>query len=262
MSKVSAIIALWWKAEPEHVRKEYEKRAEIEKEEHARKYPDYKYNPKTKEQKAAERAQKAAEKKAAREAEKAAKAAEAHSPQSGGIQLYPVEGPSSLARGAAEHGVGPSPSLEFVPISSSDEFSSSASPMSMLPSPIAPTFAPAINASSDSLSSASSTTQFPPPAYAHPGYDPIAPIPHRIPSLDFGLSAFSSPSDSPPSYGDSEAFAPSLGDPMPAAPSAVPAQEVPRPILASDINSSFPSTTQLAMPQVRIALVHCAHHVC
>lgn len=43
---VSGVIAKWWKAEPEEVKAIWKAKAQRAKEEHARKYPGYKYRPK------------------------------------------------------------------------------------------------------------------------------------------------------------------------------------------------------------------------
>ena len=46
---ISRLIAATWKIEPDEVKLDYEKRAAIAKAEHKKKYPDYKYNPLSKE---------------------------------------------------------------------------------------------------------------------------------------------------------------------------------------------------------------------
>ncbi|KZV61439.1 high mobility group box, partial [Peniophora sp. CONT] len=45
---LSTKISLMWRNETEEVKKEYERRAERAKAEHARLYPDYKFEPKKK----------------------------------------------------------------------------------------------------------------------------------------------------------------------------------------------------------------------
>ncbi|KAI8975892.1 high mobility group box domain-containing protein, partial [Trametes punicea] len=42
---ISRTIGDMWKAEPDHVRKQFEKEAEIAKAKHAEQYPNYKYKP-------------------------------------------------------------------------------------------------------------------------------------------------------------------------------------------------------------------------
>ncbi|TFK75332.1 hypothetical protein BDN72DRAFT_787252 [Pluteus cervinus] len=55
---VSRLISTMWKSEAEDVRAEYERRADQKKAEHALRYPNYRYQPQTKEQKQQSRIQK------------------------------------------------------------------------------------------------------------------------------------------------------------------------------------------------------------
>ena len=71
----SRFIADRWKAEDEAIKLESEKRAAIAKAEHKKRFPDYKYNPLSKEAKEKMRAEEREAKKRAREEAKAVKAA-------------------------------------------------------------------------------------------------------------------------------------------------------------------------------------------
>lgn len=62
----SKIIASMWRSEPLHIRAEWERRAEEEKAKHKMIYPDYKFNPESKEKKEARKALKAQQKEIAR----------------------------------------------------------------------------------------------------------------------------------------------------------------------------------------------------
>ncbi|RKP04985.1 high mobility group box domain-containing protein, partial [Thamnocephalis sphaerospora] len=44
-TEVSKVVARWWKNEPEDVREQYREKAKQLSEEHKRRYPDYKYQP-------------------------------------------------------------------------------------------------------------------------------------------------------------------------------------------------------------------------
>ena len=61
-SDVSKAISAQWRNESEATRAEYERRAEIKKAEHHRLYPDYRFQPKSKEQKERQRLEKKQEK--------------------------------------------------------------------------------------------------------------------------------------------------------------------------------------------------------
>ena len=71
---VSKIISQMWKEEPEHVKAEYERRAEAEKARHRQQFPEYKFNPKSKAVKERQKAVEAAQKELKRANAKKARA--------------------------------------------------------------------------------------------------------------------------------------------------------------------------------------------
>ncbi|THG95561.1 hypothetical protein EW026_g6120 [Hermanssonia centrifuga] len=77
MAAASKIISKWWKAESKEVKNEYELLAEREKAEHKQKYPNYRFQPKSKVQKQREQAAKKEAKNKAKAANKKNRAASA-----------------------------------------------------------------------------------------------------------------------------------------------------------------------------------------
>lgn len=71
---VSRLIAQMWKSETEQTRTEYERRADAKKAEHAILYPNYRFQPQTKEQKEISRAQKKKDKASKRRGPQASQA--------------------------------------------------------------------------------------------------------------------------------------------------------------------------------------------
>ena len=248
---ISRFIADRWKAEDEAIKLEYEKRAAIAKAEHKKRFPDYKYNPLSKEAKEKMRAEEREAKKRAREEAKAAKAAEraaalGHyrepsypSPPSGSNVRLENMGPPPLDHHSKtktlpeprevvdpiERGCGPSPPIDYDPespsgsstLSSATESSpgSSAAGSSPLPSSsrLAPTSISASRAWHPSIPSSSSSpqTQQPPPP-AYPSHYVHSPVPSRHTSFNMLPSSSSTPSDSPPSYSEGESWQPAPPD--------------------------------------------------
>ena len=128
-SDISRMMSALWRNEPPHVREHYEKCAEIAKAEHRILYPDYKYAPKSKEEKARIAAEKREAKKREREEAKAARGAgrrnasgsasssSSRSPQPDwdSVPLAPVDAPQgarvSSPLSPLSRGSGPSPPL-------------------------------------------------------------------------------------------------------------------------------------------------------
>ncbi|KAJ6497877.1 hypothetical protein C8R45DRAFT_899415 [Mycena sanguinolenta] len=73
-SDVSKEISAMWKAEPPHIRAEYERRADIKKAEHAAMYPDYRFQPVKREEKERLRDVKKQEKERRKEAQRRGRA--------------------------------------------------------------------------------------------------------------------------------------------------------------------------------------------
>ncbi|KAI0093125.1 hypothetical protein BDY19DRAFT_989795 [Irpex rosettiformis] len=82
MAKASSVISHWWKTETKEVRRKFELMAAAEKAEHKRRYPDYKYKPRTPHQIALAKEKKKVEKKmqAAKDKSKKAKPVESAPP--------------------------------------------------------------------------------------------------------------------------------------------------------------------------------------
>ncbi|RPD78423.1 hypothetical protein L226DRAFT_520772 [Lentinus tigrinus ALCF2SS1-7] len=237
---ISRMIGTRWRFEADHVKLEYEKRAAIAKAEHKRKYPNYKYNPMSKEAKEKMRAAEREARKKAREEAKAAKAAGRKvsngsrvpsnpcTPSSSNVKLEaydqavkPLPVPEPINRGC-----GPSPPIDYDPESSSTASStpllSSSSSASIRSSPLPPSSQPPSAALYPShapwlqaLSSpASSPLAQPPPPPAYPSGYVHSPAPSRQSSYNFSRAfppssdASSTPSDSPPSYSEGEGWQP------------------------------------------------------
>ncbi len=235
---ISRMIGANWKHEPDHIKLEYEKRAAIAKADHKRKYPDYKYNPMSKEAKEKMRSEEKEAKKKAREEAKAAKAAGRKvssgsrafstpcTPSTSNVKLEvfdqavkPLPAPEPINRGC-----GPSPPIDYDPESSSTAYStpllSSSSSDSIRSSPLPPSASQPPSASLDAphapwlhaLASPVSSPLAQPPPPAYPSGYVHSPAPSRQSSYNFNPAmtapsdVSSTPSDSPPSYTEGEGW--------------------------------------------------------
>ena len=241
---ISRMIALRWKHESGPMKLEYEKRAAIAKAEHKKKYPNYKYNPMSKQAKAKMRAEEREEKKRVREEAKAAKAAERkvsngsrgrsspRTPSGSNVKLETYEQvPKPLrVRDPIRRGCGPSPPLDYDPPTpssvSSTPLLSSSSSGSIRSSPLPPSSSQSSSASLDrahaswlqALASPTSSPLAQPPPPAYPSGFVESPAPSRQSSYNFSRAfppssdASSTPSDSPPSYSEGEGWQPQPPD--------------------------------------------------
>lgn len=234
---ISRFISTTWKIEPDDIKLDYEKRAAIAKAEHKKKYPDYKYNPISKEVKDKMRAEEREAKKRAREEAKAARlagrrisassriASASSRPSSSNVklevfdQIKPMPAPDLVNRGC-----GPSPPIDYDPESSSTSStplpssSSSASRSSPFPSSSSHTLLSPPDPRNAWLHHGSSPTSSPPsqPPPSYPSTFVHSPMPSRHSSYNFSPamapSSVSTPSDSPPSYTEGEAWQPQPPD--------------------------------------------------
>ncbi|PIL34037.1 hypothetical protein GSI_03746 [Ganoderma sinense ZZ0214-1] len=275
---ISRLIGKRWREEDDAIKLQYEKRAAIAKADHKKRYPDYKYNPVSREVKEKIRAEEKEAKKRAREEAKAARNAPPrpslgrsrepsyHSPPSGSnVKLENMDSPSADQADAEtdagdeprvvdpiDRGCGPSPPIDYDPqspssssISSSSAYSSSSlvsAHSSPLPTPSQLSPAP-FDASQTWQPPApsplsSSPTQPPPPAY--PSTFVHSPAPSRQTSYNLLPSSSSTPSESPPSYSDGENW-------QPGPPDSAYDPYTPLPGLQSNWNT--PSQDPLLLPQ-------------
>ncbi|OSD01293.1 hypothetical protein PYCCODRAFT_1468729 [Trametes coccinea BRFM310] len=208
----SRIIGEMWKNEKDSVKKEFEKAAEIAKQKHAKKYPGYKYKPKSREEKLRARQEAKAAKKRAQQEAKAAKAAgRKGSAGPSGSSTSPAEASSSSVKledmEPVCRGSGPSP-----PLDSDDDWSLSSSTPS-LPSDGDVYYQPPsfVNNNSTPLNLVAPGPSYPMRFFSNGFLANGDYMPSAV-STNASLPA-STPSDSPPSYteGDVAQFASQMG---------------------------------------------------
>ncbi|OBZ68333.1 Silenced mating-type M-specific polypeptide Mc [Grifola frondosa] len=118
-AEVSKIIGAMWKAEPDSVKAHYDRLAELEKHEHKKQYPSYRFQPMKKEEKERIREEKRLEKEAEREAKRKNKrrsSSQTHSLVPSVHTPYYMPSPPEVTQ-TPELGCGPSP-----PMSDASEF--------------------------------------------------------------------------------------------------------------------------------------------
>ncbi|KAF7375984.1 HMG box domain-containing protein [Mycena sanguinolenta] len=165
---VSKEISAMWKAEPAHIRAEYERRADIKKAEHAAMYPDYRFQPVKREEKERLRDVKKQEKERRKEAQRRGRANPSPTPA-------PVAAPQPSRHYALQ------PTLMFDPLAPYYQAEQRYGPSGPTP-PLSAAPSPAASAISDLTTSRVEESDASPPTHAS-SYPQTPSSVHESPAL-------------------------------------------------------------------------------